>query len=104
MATVWGDLAMTTRRSLHGLTAFLRAATLALLVAMVVPVQAIAQDWATRGNEAWQEILREKRISRDAFYNREVRVVLQRILREAGQDERHWQFAIFEDDEPNAFA
>jgi predicted Zn-dependent protease len=62
-----------------------------------------SQD-AQMGLEAYQEIKQESRISRDPELNRRVREVGRRIAEVGPHPEWDWEFTVFENDEPNAFA
>lgn len=86
-----------------GLRAMRTAALAAVLVAPLAlnTSPAIAQSGA---DGAWEQILREKGVSRNATYNRRVERVAERILEAADQNPREWQFAVIDDDTPNAFA
>ena len=80
--------------------------TAALAAALVAPLAlnnapAIAQSGA---DGVWEQILREKGVSRNATYNCRVERVAERILKAADQNPREWQFAVIEDETPNAFA
>lgn len=55
-------------------------------------------------DDAWTEILREKGVSRNATLNRRVERVAARVLDAADQNPREWEFAVIQDDTPNAFA
>ena len=54
--------------------------------------------------EAWQQSLSTKKISRDPAMNERVRRVGQRIVQAAGLGDRQWQYAVFDDPDANAFA
>lgn len=80
--------------------------TAALAAALVAPLAfntapAIAQSGA---DGAWEQILREKGVSRNATYNQRVERVAERLLKAADQNPREWTFAVINDDTPNAFA
>jgi predicted Zn-dependent protease len=62
-----------------------------------------SQD-ADLGLQAYQQIRSEERVSRDAELNRRVQEVGRRIAAVSGQPDWDWQFTVFENDEPNAFA
>ena len=62
-----------------------------------------SQD-AQMGLEAYQEIKQESRISRDPELNRRVQEVGRRIAAVSSHPEWSWEFTVFENDEPNAFA
>lgn len=54
--------------------------------------------------EAWSQSLSTQKISRDPALNERVRRVGQRIVQAAGMGDRQWQYAVFDDDDANAFA
>jgi len=58
----------------------------------------------TAGQQAWQESLAKGRISRDPVANERVRRVGQRIVNAAGMGNQPWEYAVFENATPNAFA
>jgi predicted Zn-dependent protease len=62
-----------------------------------------SQD-AQMGLEAYQEIKQESRISRDPELNRRVQTVGRRIAAVSPHPEWDWEFTVFDNDEPNAFA
>lgn len=62
-----------------------------------------SQD-AQMGLQAYQQIKEESRISRDAELNRRVQEVGRRIAAVSQHPEWDWEFTLFENDEPNAFA
>jgi predicted Zn-dependent protease len=59
---------------------------------------------AQMGLQAYQEIKQEEQISRNPELNRRVQEVGRRIAQVSGHPEWDWQFTVFENDEPNAFA
>jgi metalloendopeptidase OMA1, mitochondrial len=62
-----------------------------------------SQD-AQMGLQAYQEIKQESNISRDPELNRRVQEVGRRIAEVSAHPEWEWEFTVFENDEPNAFA
>lgn len=62
-----------------------------------------SQD-AQMGLEAYQQIKQESKISRDPELNRRIQSVGQRIAAISPHPEWAWEFTLFENDEPNAFA
>lgn len=62
-----------------------------------------SQD-AQMGLQAYQEIKQESRISQNPELNRRVQEVGRRIAAVSPQPEWDWEFTVFENDEPNAFA
>jgi predicted Zn-dependent protease len=93
----------------------LRRATIGLVLAVAACQQAPvtgrqqlillpeSQD-AQMGLEAYQEIKQESRISRDPELNRRVQEVGRRIAAVSPHPEWDWEFTVFDNDEPNAFA
>lgn len=93
----------------------LRRATIGLVLAVAACQQAPitgrqqlillpeSQD-AEMGLEAYQEIKQESRISRDPELNRRVQEVGRRIAAVSPHPEWNWEFTVFDNDEPNAFA
>jgi predicted Zn-dependent protease len=62
-----------------------------------------SQD-AGMGLQAYQQIKQEERVSRDPDLTRRVEEIGRRIAAVSGQPDWDWQFTVFENDEPNAFA
>lgn len=62
-----------------------------------------SQD-AGMGLQAYQQIKQQERVSRDPELNRRVEEIGRRIAAVSGQSDWDWQFTVFENDEPNAFA
>jgi predicted Zn-dependent protease len=62
-----------------------------------------SQD-AQMGLQAYQQIKQETKVSRDPELNRRVRRVGQRIAEASPHPEWAWEFTVFDNDEPNAFA
>jgi predicted Zn-dependent protease len=62
-----------------------------------------SQD-AGMGLQAYEQIKQEERISRDPELNRRVQEIGRRIAAVSGQPDWDWQFTVFQNDEPNAFA
>jgi len=62
-----------------------------------------SQD-AGMGLQAYQQIKQQERVSRDPELNRRVQEIGRRIAAVSGQPDWDWQFTVFENDEPNAFA
>jgi predicted Zn-dependent protease len=62
-----------------------------------------SQD-AQMGLQAYQEIKQESKISRDPELTRRVQRVGRRIAEISPHPEWEWEFTLFENDEPNAFA
>ena len=62
-----------------------------------------SQD-AQMGLQAYQEIKQESKISRDPELNRRVQRVGRRIAEVSPHPEWAWEFTVFDNDEPNAFA
>ncbi len=80
----------------------LTALTSLLLLEPAV-VQAAGDSRAT-GDGAWAEVLQNRKVSRNREMNAHVERVSERILRAADQDPDQWEFAVIEDESPNAFA
>jgi predicted Zn-dependent protease len=62
-----------------------------------------SQD-ASMGLQAYQQIKQEEKVSQDPELNRRVQEVGQRIAAVSGQPDWDWQFTVFDNPEPNAFA
>ena len=62
-----------------------------------------SQD-ADMGLQAYQQIKQEVNVSRDAALNERVQTVGRRIAAVSGQPDWDWQFTLFDNPEPNAFA
>ncbi len=62
-----------------------------------------SQD-AQLGLQAYQQIKDEEKASKDPKLNQEVDVVGRRIAAVSGHPDWDWQFTLFQNDEPNAFA
>jgi metalloendopeptidase OMA1, mitochondrial len=62
-----------------------------------------SQD-ADMGLQAYQQIRQQEQVSRDAALNQRVQTVGQRIAAVSGHPEWDWQFTLFDNPEPNAFA
>ena len=62
-----------------------------------------SQD-AELGLQAYQQILEKSKVSKDARLNKRVQTVGRRIAAVSGHPEFDWQFTLFENDQPNAFA
>ena len=62
-----------------------------------------SQD-ADMGLQAYQQIKQEEKISGDAALNQRVQTVGRRIAAVSGHPEWDWQFTLFDNSEPNAFA
>ena len=62
-----------------------------------------SQD-ADMGLQAYQQIKQEEPVSRDAALNERVQRVGRRIAKVSGQPDWDWQFTLFDNPEPNAFA
>jgi len=62
-----------------------------------------SQD-AGMGLQAYQQIKQQEKVSRDPELNRRVEEIGRRIAAVSGQPDWDWQFTVFENDEPNAFA
>jgi metalloendopeptidase OMA1, mitochondrial len=62
-----------------------------------------SQD-ADMGLQAYQQIKQAEDVSRDAGLNERVQEVGQRIAAASGQPDWDWQFTLFDNPEPNAFA
>ena len=62
-----------------------------------------SQD-ADMGLQAYQQIKQEEKISGDAALNQRVQTVGRRIAAVSGHPEWDWQFTLFDNPEPNAFA
>ena len=56
------------------------------------------------GLQAYQEIKKQEKVSNDPKLNQEVQEVGKRIAAISGHPDWDWQFTVFQDDEPNAFA
>lgn len=63
-----------------------------------------ASEDAKLGLDAYQQIKQEERVSSDPELNRQVQEVGRRIAAVSGHPEWNWQFTVFQNDEPNAFA
>jgi metalloendopeptidase OMA1, mitochondrial len=59
---------------------------------------------AQMGLQAYQQILSESKVSKDPELNRRIQEVGRRIAAVSPHPEWDWQFTLFADDEPNAFA
>jgi predicted Zn-dependent protease len=59
---------------------------------------------AKLGLQAYQQIKKEEKVSNDPKLNQEVQTVGRRIAAVSGHPEWDWQFTLFQNDEPNAFA
>ena len=59
---------------------------------------------AAAGTQAWAQTLSRSRVSRDPVANQRVRTVGSRIIQAAGLSGQPWEYAVFEDNTPNAFA
>ncbi|MGF1607938.1 MAG: M48 family metallopeptidase [Kiloniellales bacterium] len=94
------------------LTALFAAATMLVLAACeTAPVTGRQQlillpdsQAAEMGAAAYADIKQETRVSDNAQMNRSVREIGQRIAAVSGQPDLAWEFTVFEDDTPNAFA
>jgi metalloendopeptidase OMA1, mitochondrial len=62
-----------------------------------------SQD-ADMGLQAYQQIKQEEPVSRDAALNERVQRVGRRIAKVSGEPDWDWQFTLFDNPEPNAFA
>jgi metalloendopeptidase OMA1, mitochondrial len=62
-----------------------------------------SQD-ADMGLQAYQQIKQEEPVSRDAALNERVQRVGRRIAKVSGEPDWNWQFTLFDNPEPNAFA
>jgi predicted Zn-dependent protease len=62
-----------------------------------------SQD-ADMGLQAYQQIKQEEKVSRDTALNERVQTVGRRIAAVSGHPEWDWQFTLFDNPEPNAFA
>lgn len=56
------------------------------------------------GLSAWRQVLAERKVSRDPELNRRVREVGRRIAAVSPHPDWDWEFVVFEDEDPNAFA
>ncbi|MEQ8395991.1 M48 family metallopeptidase [Thalassobaculum sp.] len=56
------------------------------------------------GVEAYQQIKSEKGVSNDPRYTGPVQEIGRRVAAVSGQPDLAWEFTVFEDEEPNAFA
>lgn len=56
------------------------------------------------GATTWRRTLRQSRVSRDAAANATVRRVCERIIAASGSPVGQWEYAVIEDQTPNAFA
>jgi predicted Zn-dependent protease len=63
-----------------------------------------ASEDAKLGLDAYQQIKQEEKVSNDPELNRKVQEVGRRIAAVSGHPEWNWQFTLFQNDEPNAFA
>ena len=55
------------------------------------------------GEQAWNQALAKSNVSSDRRANARVRSVGQRVVEAAGLGDRPWDYAVFEDNAPNAF-
>jgi predicted Zn-dependent protease len=62
-----------------------------------------SQD-AELGLQAYQQILAKSKVSKDARLNERVQTIGRRIAAVSGHPEFDWEFTLFENDQPNAFA
>ena len=62
-----------------------------------------SQD-AQMGLQAYQEIKKQEKVSNDPQLNQEVQQVGKRIAAVSGHPDWDWQFTVFQNDDPNAFA
>ena len=62
-----------------------------------------SQD-AELGLQAYQQILAKSRVSKDVRLNERVQIIGRRIATVSGHPEFDWEFTLFENDQPNAFA
>jgi metalloendopeptidase OMA1, mitochondrial len=62
-----------------------------------------SQD-AGMGLQAYQQIKQQEKVSRDPELNRRVEEIGRRIAAVSGQPDWDWQFTVFDNGEPNAFA
>ena len=62
-----------------------------------------SQD-AQMGVQAYQEIKKEEKVSNDPKLNQQVQAVGKRIAAVSGHPDWDWQFTVFQNDDPNAFA
>ncbi len=62
-----------------------------------------SQD-AQMGLQAYQEIKKQEKVSNDPKLNQEVQEVGRRIAAVSGHPDWDWQFTVFQNDDPNAFA
>lgn len=67
---------------------------------LLVDSSALAQA----GQQAWAQALQSNKRSTNAAANQRVRNVGSRIVQAAGLTDRQWEYAVFEDPQPNAFA
>jgi predicted Zn-dependent protease len=91
------------------------AASLFLLASCTTPPPAVDQqgnvtirqtdaDLQSQGFQLFQEYKKKKPISRNAAYNSQLRRVANRIKRVVSLPGAKWEFVVFEDKSPNAFA
>ena len=59
---------------------------------------------AAAGTQAWAQTLSRSRVSNDPVANQRVRAVGSRIIQAAGLAGQPWEYAVFENNTPNAFA
>jgi len=62
------------------------------------------EEEARMGAVAFQEIKRNSKVSNNATYQQRVNRIGNRIVRAAPVEQSGWEFVVFEDAEPNAFA
>ena len=79
-------------------------ATVLLPLTLLTAPMAFAAGDRDAGNAAWEEILGDKKVSRDPTMNRSVNRVAERVIRAADGDPDEWELAVIQDDTPNAFA
>lgn len=58
----------------------------------------------TAGAQAWAQTLQRSKLSTNAAANARVRTVASRIVQAAGLGGRPWEYAVFDNSQPNAFA
>ena len=59
---------------------------------------------AAAGTQAWAQTLSQSRVSTDPAANQRVRAVGSRMVQAAGLGGQPWEYAVFENNTPNAFA
>lgn len=98
-------------RQIPGVAFLVGVGAFALLACATVPetgrrqlLVVSASEEAQLGADAFGKLKQEKRVSQNAAANAQVRRVGQRIASVVSVPHAQWEFVVFEDDTPNAFA